>query len=405
NVYIPPALAAPPEYYCNDRSFSWEQQRLLHDTWVRALLYGDATLLQPRLTREDVDAVKWIREECPRVSSEVGLLGEPGTAQRWTHIAIPSANKLITDSGKMVVLEKLLVQLKQGGHRVLLYFQMTKMIDLMEVGFNAFECASLGAVAEKRSTFLQEYLTFRQYTYLRLDGSTSISDRRDMVTDWQTRPEIFIFLLSTRAGGLGINLTAADTVIFYDSDWNPTVDQQAMDRAHRLGQTKQVTVYRLITAGTIEEKILMRAKQKDQIQKVVMTGGEYRQNVEFKPNEVLSLLLEDEELEDKLRQETARRQAEEAAKEAVKQKEKAAKEKSKPKKSTPAKRSLKMKEKAGGAEGEADTLKTKPKRGRKSAGKKSGGQEVPNEVADFVAGEAVIEGTEVVYGGMEIDVE
>jgi DNA helicase INO80 len=149
---------------------------------------------------------------------------------------------LILDSGKLHKLDKLLEQLKAEGHRCLIYFQMTKMIDLME-----------------------EYISYKQYKYMRLDGSSKISDRRDMVTDWQTRPEIFLFLLSTRAGGLGINLTAADTVIFYDSDWNPTVDQQAMDRAHRLGQTKQVTVYRLITKGTIEERILMRAKQKDEV--------------------------------------------------------------------------------------------------------------------------------------------
>jgi len=169
----------------------------------------------------------------------------------------------------------------------LIYFQMTRMIDLME-----------------------EYLSYRQYKYLRLDGSSKISDRRDMVEDWQTKPEIFIFLLSTRAGGLGINLTAADTVIFYDSDWNPTVDQQAMDRAHRLGQTKQVTVYRLITKGTIEERILQRAKQKDEIQKVVISGGEFKQ-VDFKPREIVSLLLEDDELEAKLREQQLKRKAEE----------------------------------------------------------------------------------------------
>ena len=81
----------------------------------------------------------------------------------------------------------------------------------------------------------------------------------------QARSDIFVFLLSTRAGGLGINLTAADTVIFYDSDWNPTVDQQAMDRAHRLGQTKQVTVYRLICKGTIEERIMQRAREKSEV--------------------------------------------------------------------------------------------------------------------------------------------
>ena len=93
------------------------------------------------------------------------------------------------------------------------------------------------------------------------------------MAEFQTRPDIFIFLLSTRAGGLGINLTAADTVIFYDSDWNPTIDSQAMDRSHRLGQTRQVTVYRLITRNTIEERIRKVALQKEEVQKVVITGG------------------------------------------------------------------------------------------------------------------------------------
>ncbi|KAJ1550549.1 hypothetical protein HK096_006299, partial [Nowakowskiella sp. JEL0078] len=121
----------------------------------------------------------------------------------------------------------------------------------------------------------------------------------------------------TRAGGLGINLTAADTVIFYDSDWNPTADQQAMDRAHRLGQTKQVTVYRLITTGSIEERILIRAQQKNEIQKVVMTGGEFMQESSMKTSDVLSLLLDDDELTEKsIQEETARRKMIEAAKEA-----------------------------------------------------------------------------------------
>src|SRR3954447_18373501 len=111
--------------------------------------------------------------------------------------------KLVMDSGKLSRLDKLLEELKTGGHRVLLYFQMTRMIDLME-----------------------EYLTYRNYKYCRLDGSTKLEDRRDTVSDFQSDPSIFVFLLSTRAGGLGINLTSADTVIFYDSDWNPTTDEQ-----------------------------------------------------------------------------------------------------------------------------------------------------------------------------------
>ena len=165
-------------------------------------------------------------------------------------VNVPDLSELILKSGKMILLDGLLRKLKEEGHRVLLYFQMTKMITIME-----------------------EYLTFKGYNYLRLDGSCKISERRDMVNEFQSNPSVFIFLLSTRAGGLGINLTAADTVIFYDSDWNPTVDQQAMDRAHRLGQTKQVTVYRLITRGTVEERILIRAKQKGEIHKLVVANS------------------------------------------------------------------------------------------------------------------------------------
>lgn len=172
-------------------------------------------------------------------------------------ISMPSMDRFITESAKLKKLDELLVKLKKDGHRVLIYFQMTRMMDLME-----------------------EYLTYKQYNHIRLDGSSKLEDRRDLVHDWQTKPEIFIFLLSTRAGGLGINLTAADTVIFYDSDWNPTIDSQAMDRAHRLGQTKQVTVYRLLIRGTIEERMRDRAKQKEHVQQVVMEGKTQEKNIQ-----------------------------------------------------------------------------------------------------------------------------
>ena len=125
--------------------------------------------------------------------------------------------KMLADSGKLQVLDILLKRLRAGNHRVLLFAQMTKMLNILE-----------------------DYMNYRKFKYLRLDGSSTIMDRRDMVKDFQHRSDIFVFLLSTRAGGLGINLTAADTVIFYESDWNPTMDLQAMDRAHRLGQTKEV---------------------------------------------------------------------------------------------------------------------------------------------------------------------
>ncbi|XP_043265252.1 chromatin-remodeling ATPase INO80 isoform X1 [Colletes gigas] len=193
----------------------------------------------------------------------------------WSNIIVPDKQTLVTDAGKLSVLDSLLRRLKEQGHRVLIYSQMTKMIDLLE-----------------------EYMYHRKHTFMRLDGSSKISDRRDMVADFQKRADIFVFLLSTRAGGLGINLTAADTVIFYDSDWNPTVDQQAMDRAHRLGQTKQVTVYRLICKGTIEERILQRAREKSEIQRMVISGGNFKPDT-LKPKEVVSLLLDDEEIEAK----------------------------------------------------------------------------------------------------------
>lgn len=196
----------------------------------------------------------------------------------WSFIKIPDKQTLVADAGKLTVLDSLLTRLKSEGHRVLIYTQMTKMIDLLE-----------------------EYMWHRKHRYIRLDGSSKISARRDMVADFQNREDIFCFLLSTRAGGLGINLTAADTVIFYDSDWNPTVDQQAMDRAHRLGQTKQVTVYRLICKGTIEERILQRAREKSEIQRMVISGGNFKPD-QLKPKEVVSLLLDDDEIETKYRQ-------------------------------------------------------------------------------------------------------
>lgn len=267
--FQPKAVAPPVDRTCPDRGFYNDIDQQLFDPLLTMSLVGTPKI-QPTSSL--------LRQELSELNEIIPYDGWLGSApQGYSNMRVPPMKNLIMDSGKLSALDRLLTELKAGGHRVLIYFQMTRMIDLME-----------------------EYLTYRKHKYLRLDGSSKISDRRDMVQDWQTRPDIFVFLLSTRAGGLGINLTAADTVIFYDSDWNPTVDQQAMDRAHRLGQTKQVTVYRLITKGTIEERILQRAKQKDQIQKVVISGGDFKQagvgsGADFKPREVLSLLLDDDE--------------------------------------------------------------------------------------------------------------
>lgn len=238
-----PAASAPPiEVCCSNQGARVEKENTLFNVPLRRALYGLSERDEAALIDSKVDPSLYpVHDMLPAPLSEV---------TRYTQIQVPSMRRFVTDSGKLAKLDQLLRDLKQGGHRVLLYFQMTRMIDLME-----------------------EYLTYRNYKYLRLDGSTKLEDRRDTVHDFQTRPDIFIFLLSTRAGGLGINLTAADTVIFYDSDWNPTIDSQAMDRAHRLGQTRQVTVYRMITRGTIEERIRKRALQKEEVQRVVIAGG------------------------------------------------------------------------------------------------------------------------------------
>ena len=157
----------------------------------------------------------------------VGLSSNPSLSS--SGINIPDRQSLISDGGKLYVLDGLLARLKEGGHRVLIYSQMTRMIDLLEEYMSHRSSHS-----QTNNAIIITLTVNRQHSYMRLDGSSKIHERRDMVADFQTRQDIFVFLLSTRAGGLGINLTAADTVIFYDSDWNPTVDQQAMDRAHRL---------------------------------------------------------------------------------------------------------------------------------------------------------------------------
>ena len=158
---------------------------------------------------------------------------------------------LIDNSGKMMVLDKLLKRLKSQGSRVLIFSQMSRLLDILE-----------------------DYCVFREYNYCRIDGSTAHEDRIAAIDEYnKPDSEKFVFLLTTRAGGLGINLTSADIVILYDSDWNPQADLQAMDRAHRIGQTKQVVVYRFVTDNAIEEKVLERAAQKLRLDQLVIQQG------------------------------------------------------------------------------------------------------------------------------------
>jgi len=158
---------------------------------------------------------------------------------------------LITSSGKMMLLDQLLAKLKRDGHRVLIFSQMVKMLDI-----------------------LGDYLRIRGYQFQRLDGTIPAGPRRMAIQHFNAEDsEDFCFLLSTRAGGLGINLMTADTVIIYDSDWNPQADLQAMARAHRIGQKKPVNVYRLVSKQTIEEEVVTRARNKLFLEYLTIQAG------------------------------------------------------------------------------------------------------------------------------------
>lgn len=158
---------------------------------------------------------------------------------------------LIEASGKLHLLDRLLAFLYSGGHRVLLFSQMTHMLDI-----------------------LQDYMDYRGYSYERVDGSVRGEERHLAIKNFGNQP-IFVFLLSTRAGGVGMNLTAADTVIFVDSDFNPQNDLQAAARAHRIGQNKSVKVIRLIGRDTVEEIVYRKAASKLQLTNMVIEGGHF----------------------------------------------------------------------------------------------------------------------------------
>uniref|UniRef100_A0A0D3EX12 CHD3-type chromatin-remodeling factor PICKLE n=1 Tax=Oryza barthii TaxID=65489 RepID=A0A0D3EX12_9ORYZ len=157
----------------------------------------------------------------------------------------------IASSGKLQLLHKLLPRLKERGNRVLIFSQMTRMLDILE----DFLC-SLG------------------YKYARVDGQTSLSARQESIKEYKNiDSETFIFLMSTRAGGMGVDLPGADRVIIYDPDFNPFMDLQAQSRAHRIGQTRPVVVYQLITKCSVEERILQKSKQKLAIENMLMNSS------------------------------------------------------------------------------------------------------------------------------------
>ncbi|GFP57902.1 helicase SWR1 [Trichoderma asperellum] len=176
-------------------------------------------------------------------------------------IQFPDKRLLQYDCGKLQALDKLLRKLQSGGHRALIFTQMTKVLDILE-----------------------QFLNIHGHKYLRLDGATKVEQRQILTDRFNHDSRILCFILSTRSGGLGINLTGADTVIFYDQDWNPAMDKQCQDRCHRIGQTRDVHIYRLVSEHTIEANILRKASQKQMLDDVVIQEGEFTTDTFNRPS-------------------------------------------------------------------------------------------------------------------------
>ncbi|KAL5715234.1 ATP-dependent DNA helicase ddm1 [Ranunculus cassubicifolius] len=196
----------------------------------------------------------------------------------------PPVDQLVAQCGKFQLLERLLTQLFARKHKVLIFSQWTKILDLIHY-----------------------YFSEKGIEVCRIDGSVKLEERRRQIQEFNdVNSELRIFLLSTRAGGLGINLTAADTCILYDSDWNPQMDLQAMDRCHRIGQTKPVHVYRLSTSHSVEGRMLKRAFSKLRLEHVVIGKGQFQQEKTkaeidaLEEEEMLALLRDEEDPEEKM---------------------------------------------------------------------------------------------------------
>ncbi|GMH25270.1 hypothetical protein Nepgr_027113 [Nepenthes gracilis] len=195
----------------------------------------------------------------------------------------PPVEQIVEQCGKFCLLDRLLMRLFARKHKVLVFSQWTKVLDIMDY-----------------------YFSEKGIEVCRIDGSVKLSERKRQIQEFNDpTSNCRVFLLSTRAGGLGINLTAADTCILYDSDWNPQVDLQAMDRCHRIGQTKPVHVYRLATAQSVEGRMLRRAFRKLKLEHVVIVKGQFQQEQTkssdiLEEEDLLAFLRDEDDAEDKM---------------------------------------------------------------------------------------------------------
>jgi len=235
---------------------------LIRDHYDTAKLEVMARLLKTRDSGHKQAIESYIVEDL-KIMSDFEINKTCETYRCIEHLCL--GNHLICDSGKFRMLDDILPDMQSNGDRVLIFSQFTMMMDVME-----------------------KYLKIRGHRYLRLDGQTPVQERQFLIDQFNKEEDIFIFILSTRAGGLGINLTAANTVILHDLDFNPYNDKQAEDRCHRLGQTKEVKIVRFISEDTIEEGIYNVAQDKLKLEQDV-TGKDGEETV-TKKKDVARLL-------------------------------------------------------------------------------------------------------------------
>ncbi|MCO5551009.1 hypothetical protein L7F22_004504 [Adiantum nelumboides] len=256
-----------------------EQQKEFHEHLINKSLeqHLEESLQSPgymRKTRLN-NVVMQLRKNC----NHPDLL----SSQYDTDINWPPVDKLVEQCGKLRLLDRLLVHLRERGHKVLIFSQMTKILDILEY-----------------------YLQERGFNPFRIDGGVAQVERQRQIQEFnEGDSKNFIFLLSTRAGGLGINLTSADTAIIYDSDWNPHMDMQAMDRCHRIGQTRPVHVYRLATSHSVECRMLKVAADKLKLEHLVIEKGQFRQErdhpkIILQESDLIALLKQERDEEEEL---------------------------------------------------------------------------------------------------------
>ena len=242
----------------------WHDQQITHFYDMIPTLEQRAEAMEPLINRftcvtpavaaEELAPLTLSRRGVQLIrSSEAAHQKDPFHSSRIRQsIAFPDKRLLQYDCGKLQRLATLLRDLQAGGHRALIFTQMTKVLDILE-----------------------QFLNIHGYRYLRLDGSTKIEQRQILTDRFNSDPRILCFILSSRSGGLGINLTGADSVIFYDLDWNPAMDKQCQDRAHRIGQTRDVHIYKFVSEYTIEANILRKSNQKRLLDDVIIQKGDF----------------------------------------------------------------------------------------------------------------------------------